>query len=141
MHVNDDIYGVQDVTDDLLSDLLTSHAVQRLKAVSQAGASSLVCPKRSVTRYEHSVGVMVLTRVLGGSLIEQCAGLLQDVSHTAFSHTIDYVYSNRSESFHENIFALVMAASDVPDILRRYGLTWEHLFCSGNLTRIDVPAP
>jgi hypothetical protein len=84
---------------------------------------------------------MILTRILGGSVIEQSAGLLQDISHTAFSHTVDYVYGDRSESFHESIFAMVMAASDIPDILSHHGLTWEHLFCPEHLIRIDIPAP
>jgi len=50
------------------------------------------------TRFDHSVGVMLLIRKLGAGsspasalLKEQVAALLHDVSHTAFSHVIDYV--------------------------------------------------
>jgi HD superfamily phosphohydrolase len=139
--VHDDVYGSATITEGLLLDLLRSQAIQRLKGISQAGASSLVRLNRTVTRYEHSVGVMLLTRILGGSAIEQSAGLLQDVSHTAFSHTIDYVYGDRSESFHERIIALVLSESDVPSVLQKHGMIWEDVFHPSNLKRIDASAP
>ncbi len=140
-NLRDDVYGSIVLDDELLEELIDSRAVQRLKLVTQAGASSLVREGRSVTRYEHSVGVMLLTRMLGGSVTEQAAGLLQDVSHTAFSHTIDYVFDDRREEFHERIFEAVVEKSDVPGILANYGLTWRQLFRSDNLKRVDVPAP
>jgi HD superfamily phosphohydrolase len=141
MVLNDDVYGRIALSNDLLEDLISSAAIQRLKKVSQAGAASLVRPGRTVTRYEHSVGVMVLTGQLGGKEIEQAAGLLQDVSHTAFSHTIDYVFGDRSERFHERIFAGVVENSDLPRILQRHGLTWQDIYQVENLVRVDVSAP
>lgn len=142
MHkIQDDVYGEVVVDNGLLEDLIESQAIQRLRNVSQAGASSLVRPGRNVTRYDHSVGVMALTGILGGNICEQAAGLLQDVSHTAFSHTIDYVFDNRREEFHEKIFERVVETSDVPAILKRYGLKWHDLFTSSNLKRVDVPSP
>jgi HD superfamily phosphohydrolase len=139
--VQDDVYGEVVIDNDLLEDLIESQAIQRLRKVSQAGASSLVRSGRDVTRYEHSVGVMTLTGILGGSINEQAAGFLQDVSHTAFSHTIDYVFDNRREEFHERIFERVVEASDIPAILERYGLKWHDLFTPTNLRRVDVPSP
>lgn len=90
MLVNDEIYGEYEV-EAVLQDLIQSKPVQRLKGIHQGGASYLVNPKWNVTRYEHSMGVMLLIRRLGGSIEEQIAGLLHDVSHTAFSHVIDFV--------------------------------------------------
>jgi HD superfamily phosphohydrolase len=137
----DDVYGNTQISSELLKGLILSSAVQRLKGVSQAGAPSLMRPGRTVTRYEHSIGVMVLTGRLGGTEIEQAAGLLQDVSHTAFSHTIDYVFNDRNERFHEEIFASVVDSSDLPDILGRHNLTWQQVFRPENLKRVDVSAP
>ncbi len=139
--ISDDVYGPQEVKEPLLLDLLSSRAVNRLRYVSQAGASSLVRQGRSVSRFEHSVGVMLLTRALGGSVMEQAAGLLQDVSHTAFSHTVDYVFRDRKEQFHESIFRSVVQDSDLPEILREHRLAWELLFEPGNLKIVDAPAP
>jgi HD superfamily phosphohydrolase len=141
MELIDDVYGRTKISSELLEDLIRSSAVQRLKGVSQAGAPSLMRPGRTVTRYEHSIGVMILTGRLGGMQIEQAAGLLQDVSHTAFSHTIDYVFDDRNEGFHEQIFASVVDKSDLPYILAKHNLTWQQAFRAENLLRVDVPAP
>jgi HD superfamily phosphohydrolase len=141
LEIHDDVYGPASLPPGLLSDLLDTAAVQRLRRVSQAGASSLIRAGRSVTRYEHSVGVMILTGLLGGNETEQAAGLLQDLSHTAFSHTIDYVFDDRREEFHERIFQDVVERSDVPPVLARHGLTWRDLFRPENVRRVDVPAP
>ncbi|MEH1166885.1 hypothetical protein V6V47_16015 [Micromonospora sp. CPCC 205539] len=138
---DDEVYGHFAIEDDMLVDLLNSRAVQRLRGISQAGAASLIRAGRSNTRYDHSVGVMVLTKILGGSAVEQAAGLIQDASHTAFSHTVDHLYGDREEEFHERIFPLVMARGDIPTVLERYGLTWHHLFSAENLGRVDAPAP
>ncbi|MFI7425275.1 hypothetical protein [Nonomuraea sp. NPDC049684] len=141
MQYYDDVYGLSMVPGGLLHDLVRSEAVRRLRNVSQAGASSFVRAGRNNNRYEHSLGVMTLTRLLGGNEVEQAAGLLQDLSHTAFSHTIDYVFDDRGEEFHERIFQYVIERSDVPEILERHGLDWGTLFTKDNLLRVDVSAP
>ncbi|NGQ96179.1 HD domain-containing protein [Brevibacillus sp. SYP-B805] len=109
-------------------ELIRSAPVQRLKRIRQGGASYLVNPKWNVTRYEHSVGVMLLIRKLGGSLEEQIAGLLHDVSHTAFSHVIDYVLQRKDEDYHESIFMDVINRSEIPAILADYGFDSQAVF-------------
>jgi HD superfamily phosphohydrolase len=59
--------------------------------------------------------------MLGGSELEQIAGLLHDISHTAFSHVGDYVFDNTDEDYHEKVFAEVLCKSEVPDVLLSYG--------------------
>ncbi|HKR59724.1 MAG TPA: HD domain-containing protein [Pyrinomonadaceae bacterium] len=141
MIITDDVYGSYIVDEPLLLDLIGSEAIQRLREISQAGASSLVRAGRSVTRYEHSIGVMLLTRTLGGEIVEQAAGLLHDVSHTAFSHTIDYVFRDCKEKFHETIFAEVLEESDIPRTLAEHNLNWRQLFEPTNLKIVDAQAP
>lgn len=141
MRIDDEIYGPAEVNEPLLLDLLSTRAMQRLGGVSQAGASSLLRRGRTVTRLEHSIGVMLLTRYLGGTTLEQAAGLLQDVSHTAFSHTMDYVFGDREEAFHERIFEEVVASSDLPAVLAKHDLSLKTLFRSENMSLVDVSAP
>ena len=61
----------------------------------------LADPNISTSRFEHSLGVCHLIKILNGSQKEQIAGLLHDIPHTAFSHVIDYVLENKGENFHE----------------------------------------
>lgn len=139
MVVDDAIYG-RFAIEQVLVELLHSAPVQRLKRVHQGGAIHLVNPRLNVTRYEHSVGVMLLIRKLGGSLEEQIAGLLHDVSHTAFSHVVDYVFVNREEDFHERIFEQVIGRSEIPDILLKYGYDVSQLL-QKEWPLLDMPLP
>jgi uncharacterized protein len=139
MLVKDEIYGEYEV-EAVLQDLIQSKPVQRLIGIHQGGASYLVNSKWNVTRYEHSVGVMLLIRRLDGSIEEQIAGLLHDVSHTAFSHVIDFVLEKESEDFHEEIFEEILLQSEVPQILKKHGYSIDMIF-KGDFPLLEQPLP
>ncbi len=124
--IKDCIYGEFEI-DEVLVELINSNAVQRLKGIHQVGATYLIDPKLNVTRYEHSIGVMLLIRLLGGSLEEQIAGLLHDISHTAFSHVIDFALNNKNEDYHEMIYDEVISNSQIPKILKKYGYNYKDI--------------
>jgi hypothetical protein len=94
-----------DISDVRLIRLLNSSAVKRLLNVGQNGAANYfedtLGKKFSTTRHEHSVGAMILTLQIGGTIEEAIVALLHDVMHTAFSHTVDHLSEDSSESFHE----------------------------------------
>lgn len=141
MKITDSIYG-DFIIDGLLEELVFSSPVQRLKGVYQGGASYFVNEKWNVTRYEHSIGVMLLIKKLGGSLEEQIAGLLHDVSHTAFSHVIDFVFENKDEDYHEKIYHQIITNSEIPRILREYGYDYKNiLFDHSKWKLLEQPAP
>ncbi|MBJ7573101.1 HD domain-containing protein [Bacillus halotolerans] len=141
MEINDVLYGRHQI-DGVLEELIKSVPVQRLKGVYQGGASFLVNPKWNVTRYEHSIGVMLLIKRLGGTIEEQIAGLLHDVSHTAFSHVIDFVFENEAEDYHENIFQQVIDQSEIPGILKKHGYDADDLLLNDTRwTLLEQPAP
>ncbi|PHE75613.1 hypothetical protein COF47_17175 [Bacillus wiedmannii] len=141
MIISDVLYGECEV-DQVLEDLILSKSVQRLKGIHQNGASYLINEKWNVTRFDHSVGVMLLIKKLGGSVEEQIAGLLHDVSHTAFSHVIDYVFHNEDESYHEEIFSSVVKNSDIPAILAKYGYNYEDILLDDSKwTLLERSAP
>jgi HD superfamily phosphohydrolase len=123
MLIHDAVYGSHHIQEPVLIEVLQSAALQRIQGVHVSGASFLVRERRDVSRYEHSVGAMLLIRILGGSVAEQLAGLLHDVAHTAFSHVVDFALSNRAEDFHEQHFMHVLERSSIPAILRQHGLT------------------
>ncbi|PHG43155.1 HD domain-containing protein [Bacillus wiedmannii] len=141
MFISDVIYGEFKV-DKVVEELILSRPVQRLKGIHQAGASYLMNEKWNVTRFDHSVGVMLLVKKLGGSVEEQIAGLLHDVSHTAFSHVIDYVFHNEGESYHEEIFSSVVKNSEIPAILAKYGYNYEDILLDDSKwTLLERSAP
>ena len=141
MIISDVLYGEFKV-DKVVEELILSRPVQRLKGIHQAGASYLMNEKWNVTRFDHSVGVMLLVKKLGGSVEEQIAGLLHDVSHTAFSHVIDYVFDNRNESYHEEIFSFVVKNSEIPAILSKYGYNYEDILLDDSKwTLLERSAP
>ncbi|OFD51069.1 hypothetical protein BWGOE3_11520 [Bacillus mycoides] len=141
MIISDVIYGEFKV-DKVLEELILSKPVQRLKGVHQAGASYLMNEKWNVTRFDHSVGAMLLIKKLGGSVEEQIAGLLHDVSHTAFSHVIDYVFDNENESYHEEIFSAVVKNSEIPAILSKHGYNYEDILLDDSKwTLLERSAP
>ncbi|MEO1448852.1 MAG: HD domain-containing protein [Bacteroidota bacterium] len=102
--------------------LIQTDVMQRLKHVHQGGAVFLVNPHMSQTRFDHSVGVMLLIRRLGGSMTEQVAGLLHDMAHTAFSHLIDYVLEIPDEDYHEKRHKIVLQDPELGKVLRSYGM-------------------
>ena len=138
--IHDSIYG-EHCIDDVLAELLQSKAVQRLQKIHQGGASFLVNPTRNVTRYEHSVGVLLLVKMLGGSIEEQIAALLHDVSHTAFSHIVDHVLEEQDEDYHEQIFMDVIESSDIPSILQKYGYDYRMIKKWEQWTLLEQPLP
>ncbi|MBI2474494.1 MAG: hypothetical protein HYV68_02220 [Candidatus Taylorbacteria bacterium] len=66
----------------------------------------------------------MLLRRYDASIEEQIAGLIHDVSHSAFSHAIDYVLkvgSPKEHSHQDNIFKAFVKKTEIPHIIKRYG--------------------
>lgn len=141
MKIVDSIYGEFDI-DLIIQDLINTKEVQRLKRVHQGGANYLTNQKWNVTRYEHSIGTMLLVKILGGSIEEQIAALLHDISHTAFSHLVDLVLDNKSEDYHEKIYKKIMNESEIPEILIKYNYNPnEILFDEKRWTILEKSSP
>lgn len=142
MKLEDKVYGPIEVYDLVLMALLSSPALRRLAGVLQHGISALIGVTQPVTRYEHSAGVMQMIRLLGGSLEEQIAGLLHDVSHTVFSHVIDYVVEGHiSQSYHDEMKAGYLAQTEIPELLHRFGYDWSDFLDETRFPLLEQPAP
>lgn len=141
MYLKDYLYGDY-IVEEVIEELINTKEVQRLKNIHQGGASYLVNPNWNVSRYEHSIGVMLLIRLMGGDIEEQIAGLLHDVSHTSFSHVIDYVLDKHNEDYHEEIFESIIENSDIPKILNKYGYSYKDiLYDKSKYTILEKTAP
>jgi len=140
MKIYDSIYGSFDL-EPVLAELIQTKPLQRLKNIHQGGASYLVNPNWNVTRFDHSVGVMLLIKKLGGSIEEQIAGLLHDISHTAFSHVIDFVLENEEQDFHDQIFEKSIQSSEIPSVLKKHGFNLLSILPIEKWSLLEQPLP
>lgn len=140
--INDSVYGIVSLDEPVLEAIIATPAMQRLAHVSQSGISGRLGIAPNYSRLEHSIGVMLLLRRLGASVKEQIAGLIHDISHTAFSHVADFVYADRAGSYHEEMWWVIVEQSDIPAILATYGYDWHTVEAeSGEFTLLEQPAP
>ncbi|MBX9977735.1 MAG: HD domain-containing protein, partial [Alphaproteobacteria bacterium] len=87
------VHGDFLINEPVLIDLINSPAFERLKKIRQYGTCDYGYPTNiTYWRYDHCIGSMLLIRKYGGDLRTQIAALLHDVSHTAFSHSVDPLF-------------------------------------------------
>jgi len=143
MRYHDTVHGVADIRDELILELMDTDALRRLEAIHQAGATAYVYPHRCHTRFDHSVGVLLLLRRLRANWREQVAGLLHDISHTAFSHVSDLVFPSHdgTESYHEIIYEDLLWGSEVPTVLASYGLAVADVLENSRYSLLEQPLP
>jgi len=135
MTIIDRLFGNIQIDEPIILDLINSPDLQRLKGIDQAGYFEVYFPQTSYTRLEHSVGCYFLLKKFNAPLEEQIAGLIHDVSHSAFSHCIDYVVQEGSEIAHDhqdNIFKKYVLNSSVPEILKKYNLDTNYILDEKN---------
>ena len=142
MVISDPIYGEFDITEPVLLELLEEPAVLRAGKIMQGSTTAIINGWKDFSRLEHCIGVMLFIRKLGGSLDEQIAGLIHDISHTAFSHVIDFVYSREStHDYHEYIKEKIIRNSTIPDIINKYGHNIDFILDENNFGILERSAP
>ncbi len=150
MEYTDRVYGKVNIKEPVILELLNSAPLQRLKDVDQAGYRPLWSKpevevgKYDHSRYAHSVGVYLLLRKYNASLEEQISGLIHDVSHSAFSHCIDYVLDSGSEKEHnhqDNLFKDYVRNTEIPAILKKYGFDPEYILEEKNFPLKEKELP
>ena len=138
------MHGEQEITESVIIELISCRTMQRLKGIDQAGYFEPFFPGFTQSRFEHSLGVYLLLRKYDASLSEQVAGLIHDVSHTAFSHCVDYLHrsgSGEKQDFQDNIFEDFVRSSEIPEILRKYNLSLDHILDDRNFPLKETKLP
>ncbi len=123
--------------------LLETPEMQRLSGIKQLGLGYLVFPGANHTRLEHSIGVGYVAGRMGEVLnlpreeIEtlKAAGMLHDLGHSPFSHTLEYLLYEKTKMDHMEITTKIIegkidrlegleieARERVHEILNDYGL-------------------
>ncbi len=141
MRWTDRVYGDVTIEDPEVLALIACPTFQRLKGVRQAGPSALAFPFKDVTRFEHSLGAYLLLRRFGADRREQVAGLLHDISHTAFSHAVDFLYDSEDQNHHELLKPTFLERPDIREALKRLGFTPEEFFDDAIYPLLERPLP
>lgn len=142
MIIIDRIYGKYKIENPLLIDLINSAPVQRLKNIAQYGIPDKYYHLTNYYRFEHSLGVMILLKRLGAGIEEQAAGLLHDVSHTAFSHLIDWVVGDGTkENYQDDQHEKFFTNSVLPGIIKKHGFDPQKISNYKNFTLLEQEIP
>ena len=135
MKIKDRICGENKILEPIIVEIINGPTLQRLKEIDQIGYFEPHFPGTAHSRFEHSVGVYLLLKKYGANLTEQIAGLIHDVSHSAFSHCIDYVLNTDSEkdqSHQDSVHDGFVKKSEIPSILKKYNINLEYILDDKN---------
>ncbi|MDI3482173.1 MAG: uncharacterized protein PWQ88_44 [Candidatus Methanomethylophilaceae archaeon] len=113
--IHDSVHGGIIVDEPFLS-FLHRPEMQRLHNVRQLGLAYLVFPGANHTRFEHSLGVFHIARMMGEALeIEEhesrelkAAALLHDICHSPFSHTLEDIVRETSGMDHMQLASSII---------------------------------
>lgn len=144
MIIEDKVYGKIKIKEPILLELIRCPSILRLKEISQYGVPDRYYHIKNYSRFEHSVGVMLILRRLGANLEEQVAGLLHDVSVLAFSHVTDWVFAEGNEGvedLHDTLHRDFISKTEVPKILKKYNFLLERITNEDNFSLLETKIP
>jgi len=141
MFYHDQVYGNFNISEPIILELLNSPALKRLKDIDQGGYGPL-CVKPYAkpgqfghNRFTHSTGVYLLLKKYHAPAEEQIAGLIHDISHSAFSHCIDYVLetgNGKEQNHQDNSHHSFIRKTKIPKILKKYGYNLNYILNDKN---------
>src|SRR6267378_8318355 len=117
--VTDTVHGTIHL-EPLTLDLLETLELQRLNSIRQLGLTYLVFPGANHSRVEHCLGVGHVAGEMAKALdlsederkLVQAAGLLHDVGHGPFSHTLEHVLSRELAVDHMHLTQRIITGQD-----------------------------
>jgi len=132
MLVCDRIYGVMNVTEPVIEQIIAAPTFQRLQGIGMGPwIPNMPFYSIPVSRYQHSVGVFMMLRMHGASMPEQIAGLIHDVSHTAFSHLSDRLFggeeSAKYQEYQDDVHANFVKNSELAGIITNAGFDLDQI--------------
>jgi HD superfamily phosphohydrolase len=148
--INDAIHGMFRIKG-VREELLATPEFNKLSHIKQLGLAHLVFPGAHHTRFEHSLGVSHIGGLMADSVgldehektIVEVAGMLHDVGHGPYSHTLEHILHERGGADHMHITEGIITGDydilredenslfdnrqKVPDILEKYDIDPEQV--------------
>jgi len=117
--INDTVHGTIRL-DPLVIDLMETLELQRLNSIRQLGLTYLVFPGANHSRIEHCLGVGHVAGRMADALglppedraLAIAAGVLHDVGHGPFSHTLEHVLSSELSVDHMDLTQRIITGED-----------------------------
>jgi len=137
-----------DPVEALLTALIDTATLQRLRRIRQLGPASLTFHGAEMSRFTHSLGAMAVARRAFDQIAEQheelrshratvlCAALLHDIGHGPFSHTAEEVFDSEHERW---TMTIVEHSPDIRGLLDAFDRDlWQKLI---QVYRHEHPVP
>ncbi len=147
MYIRDPVHGNIRLSK-LQEELIQTVEVQRLSFIHQLGTTFQIYPGAHGMRLSHALGVSYLADTIGKHILEemtgipdaektgtrrllQAAGMLHDIGHTPWSHTLEPLYIEMNGADHMDFVAdlvkgdatiNIRGSGKIPEILRSYGV-------------------
>lgn len=142
MIYNDLVYGKQEIKEPVILELIKTKAMQRLKGINQGGLHQSLTLNSRTNRFTHSVGVFLLLRNFNAPLEEKIAGLLHDISHTVFSHALDFYFNTHTtHDYHEKYHEEIIMNSKIPLILKKHNINLDYILNEKNFPLLENEIP
>ncbi len=117
--ITDTVHGTLRL-EPLTQDLLETLEIQRLNSIRQLGLTYLVFPGANHSRLEHCLGVGYMAGEMARALglpeeerkLVHAAGLLHDVGHGPYSHTLEHVLSRELAVDHMHLTQRIITGED-----------------------------
>lgn len=127
----DPVHNYISVSNQVIYDLIGTSEFQRLRRIKQLGTSSYTFHGAEHSRFAHCLGVYHIAKQITDmftknypeiwnseeNLVTQCAALLHDVGHGAFSHTFEGIFDTDHEAITVSI--ITSPETEVNAVLRK----------------------
>lgn len=126
----DPVHNDIEIDNRVIYDLINTREFQRLRRVKQLGTSAFTFHGADHNRFSHSLGVYWIAKCITDhftenfprewnpeeNLLTQCAGLLHDLGHGAYSHTFERLFETDHESITQEL--IMSPKTEVNAVLR-----------------------
>jgi len=144
MKYTDTLYGEQEINEPWVLEIINHPDFLRLKGISQYGYIKPYHPEATTSRYDHSIGVFLLLRKFGLSRKEQLAGLLHDISHMVFSHSIDYALDRQTaemQTHQDDSHEEYVRSISVSELIKKYKFSISDVVCYKDYQALELELP
>ncbi|NDR76145.1 HD domain-containing protein [Lactobacillus sanfranciscensis] len=137
--IRDPVHSHIYIQDQIIMDLINTKEFQRLRRIHQLGTTSQTFPGAEHTRFTHSLGVYEIVRRICNQfqrnyptktpgdglwddserIVAECAGLLHDIGHGAYSHTFEHIFHTNHEQITQAI--ITNPETEVNQVLCKVG--------------------